>query len=79
MNRYMKEAIAEAKEGIENGHSGPFGCVIVKDGEIVGKGHNRVLINNDPTAHGEVQAIREAGKDLRTHDLISSITNCIDH
>ena len=69
MNRYMKEAIAEAKEGIENGHSGPFGCVIVKDGEIVGKGHNRVLINNDPTAHGEVQAIREAGKNLRTHDL----------
>ena len=34
MNRYMKEAIAEAKEGIENGHGGPFGCVIVKDGEI---------------------------------------------
>ena len=69
MNKYMELAIREAREGIENGHGGPFGTVIVKDGEIVGRGHNRVLLNNDATCHGEVDAIRDAGKRLGTFDL----------
>ncbi len=68
-NPFMKEAIAEALEGIYNGHGGPFGCVIVKDGRIVGRGHNRVLSIIDSTAHGEISAIRDAEKVLGTHDL----------
>ena len=68
-NPFMKEAIAEAFKGIRNGHGGPFGCVIVKDGLIVGKGHNKVLKNNDSTAHGEIVAIRSAERRLKTFDL----------
>ena len=48
--RFMREAIEEARLGIRSGHGGPFGSVIVRDGEIVGRGHNRVLIGNDSTA-----------------------------
>ena len=69
MNKYMKLAIEEAREGITKKHGGPFGSVIVKDGEIVGRGHNRVLKNNDPTCHGEVAAIRDACYNLDTFDL----------
>ena len=66
---FMYSAIKEAYKGIRNRHGGPFGAVIVKDGEIIGKGHNRVLRNNDPTCHGEVSAIRDACKKLKTFDL----------
>ena len=66
---FMTAAISEALEGIYNGDGGPFGCVIVKDGKIVGKGHNMVLTNNDSTAHGEITAIRNAEKSLKTFDL----------
>ena len=66
---YMDIAVVEAYEGIEYKHGGPFGCVIVKDNEVVGTGHNKVLIDHDPTAHGEVVAIRNACKNLGTHDL----------
>lgn len=69
MNKYMEEAIEEARQGIQNGHGGPFGSVIVKNGKIVGRGHNRVLKNNDPTCHGEVAAIRDACDKLKTYDL----------
>ena len=65
----MEEAIEEARQGIQNGHGGPFGSVIVKNGKIVGRGHNRVLKNNDPTCHGEVAAIRDACDKLKTYDL----------
>ncbi len=68
-DRFMQLAIDEAREGIREGHGGPFGCVIVKEGRVVGQGHNMVLKNNDPTAHGEIVAIRDAGKNLGTHDL----------
>ena len=51
------------------GDGGPFGTVIVKDGEIVGRGHNRVVVNQDPTCHGEMEAIRDACKNLGTFDL----------
>lgn len=65
----MDIAIAEAMEGIEKGHGGPFGSVIVKDGRIVGRGHNRVLSDNDPTCHGEIAAIRDACRALGTYNL----------
>ena len=69
MNKYMKMAINEAKKGILAGHGGPFGCVIVKDGVVVGKGHNQVIKNQDPTCHGEIMAIHKACKKLKTFDL----------
>lgn len=69
MNIYMKYAIDEARLGIENGEGGPFGTCIVKDGEVIATAHNMVLKNNDPTAHGEISAIREACKNLGTFDL----------
>lgn len=65
----MKMAIEEARIGIRADHGGPFGTVIVKDGQVVGHGHNMVLANNDPTCHGEIAAIREAGRNLGTYDL----------
>lgn len=69
MNKFMIMAIKEAKKGIESHHGGPFGAVIVKDGKVVGKGHNQVLKNNDPTCHGEMMAIHKACKNLKTFDL----------
>lgn len=67
--KFMEAAIAEAREGINNGDGGPFGAVVVKDGEIVASGHNRVLKNNDSTCHGEIDAIRKAEAKLKTYDL----------
>ena len=67
--KYMQLAIEEARIGIMNNHGGPFGTVIVKDGEVVAAGHNMVLANNDATAHGEIEAIRAAGLKLHTYDL----------
>lgn len=69
MDRWMKEAILEAETGIKNYEGGPFGSVIIKDGKIVGRGHNRVLLKHDPTCHGEMEAIRDACKNLNTHNL----------
>ena len=69
MNKFMRMAIKEAKKGIESNNRGPFGAVIVKDGKVVGKGHNQVLKNNDPTCHGEMMAIHKACKNLKTFDL----------
>ena len=68
-NPYMLLAIEEARTGIHAGHGGPFGCVIVKDGAVIGKGHNEVLKRKDPTCHGEIMAIREACKTIDSHDL----------
>ena len=67
--KFMKAAIKEAYKGINSNEGGPFGCVIVKDGKIVGKGHYQVIKNNDCTCHGEMQAIRNACKRLKTFDL----------
>ena len=69
MNHYRRIAIDEAKKGIHSGHGGPFGCVIVKDGDIIGRGHNEAIKRRDPTCHGEVMAIRDACQNLGTHDL----------
>lgn len=62
----MKLAVEEAHKGVADGHGGPFGAVIVKDGEVIASAHNMVLVNNDPSAHAEVQAIRKACDTLGT-------------
>ena len=69
MNQFMEEALKEANTGIENGHGGPFGAVVVRNQEIIGKGHNCVLLNHDPTAHGEIMAIRDACQRLGSFSL----------
>jgi tRNA(Arg) A34 adenosine deaminase TadA len=66
---YMHAAIKLAEDSLHSGQGGPFGCVIVRRGEIVGRGNNRVTSTNDPTAHAEVTAIREACALLRTFQL----------
>ncbi len=66
---YMKEAIRLSKQNIKNGNGGPFGAVIVKDGKIIASGTNCVTSSNDPTAHAEVVAIRNACKTLNTFQL----------
>jgi guanine deaminase len=68
-SKFLKEAIALAKKGVEQGTGGPFGCVIVRDGVVVGKGCNQVTSTNDPTAHAEVVAIRDACRHLGAYQL----------
>ena len=58
--RYITEAIEMAAENVKTGNGGPFGALIVKDGKVIGRGVNRVTSTNDPTAHAEVVAIRDA-------------------
>lgn len=67
--RFIRMAITLSKQGMDSGSGGPFGAVIVKDGEVVGKGYNRVTSSNDPTAHAEVVAIRDACKNLNSFQL----------
>ena len=78
MNEYMMEAKRLADTNLTDNEGGPFGAVIVKDGVIVGRGDNNVLVNHDPTAHAEIQAIRDASKTLNTHDLSGCVlyTSC---
>jgi guanine deaminase len=68
-SQFMSLAIEEAEKGISVGDGGPFGAVIVKAGKVVGQGHNQVLKNNDPTCHGEIMAIHDACKRLKSFDL----------
>ncbi len=65
----MRRVIALSRQGVEQGHGGPFGCVIVKNNEIVAEAHNEVLSSKDPTAHAETLAIRRASAALGTFDL----------
>jgi tRNA(Arg) A34 adenosine deaminase TadA len=67
--KFMKEAIALSQNGVRNNEGGPFGCLIVKDDKIIGRGNNKVTSSNDPTAHAEVVAIRDACKNLGTFQL----------
>ena len=79
MNKYMQIAKENAEEEITKKEGGPFGAVIVdKNGNIISNGNNKVLISNDPTAHAEIVAIREACKKLNTNDLSEYIlyTSC---
>jgi tRNA(Arg) A34 adenosine deaminase TadA len=66
---YMREAVQLAEQGMRSGLGGPFGCVVVRRGKIVGRGSNRVTSTNDPTAHAEVVAIRDACTALQTFQL----------
>lgn len=70
MNKYMEVANDYAKRGMNNNEGGPFGAVIIdKEGNIIAKGNNTVIKNNDPTEHAEMNVIREACKKLGTYDL----------
>jgi guanine deaminase len=69
MEDFMKIAIMEAEKGIRKRDGGPFGAVIVKDGIVIAKGHNRVISTHDPTAHAEMVVIREASSFLKRFDL----------
>ncbi len=74
----MLRAIELAQQGLESNAGGPFGCVIARDGLIVGEGVNRVTSTNDPTAHAEVVAIRDACRNLSTFQLEGCVvyTSC---
>lgn len=69
MNEYMKIAKEQAEDNLRTNKGGPFGACVVKNGEIIGVGSNHVLCDNDPTAHAEIVAIRNACKTLETYDL----------
>ena len=69
MNKYMKRANELAKYSMDNNKGGCFGSVIVKDGVIVGEGYNTVISDNDPTRHGEINAIKNTCKNMSTFDL----------
>ena len=69
MNTYMKIAKELSDENLKTNAGGPFGACVVKNGEIIGKGSNNVLKNNDPTAHAEIMAIRDACKSINSYDL----------
>lgn len=68
-DKFMQEAVNVALKGMNNNEGGPFGCVVVKNGKIVGRGNNKVTSTNDPTAHAEVTAIRDACKNLNSFQL----------
>lgn len=76
--KFMTRAIELAQAGVEQNLGGPFGCVIVKDGGIVGEGNNQVTSTNDPTAHAEIVAIREACRKLGSFQLEGCVvyTSC---
>jgi guanine deaminase len=75
---YQDEAFQEAFRGMRNNHGGPFGAVIVKDDVIIGRGCNMVVSQNDPTAHAEMVAIRQACINIKSYDLSGSVlfTTC---
>jgi len=67
--KFMRYAIELGRKGMQAGNGGPFGAIVVKNGNIIGEGWNRVLSSNDPTAHGEITAIRDACKNIQSYDL----------
>ncbi len=73
---FMYLAVEEARLGMESGDGGPFGCIVVKGEEIIGRGHNLVLTTNDPTAHAEMVAIRAACKNLGFFQLTGCEVFC---
>ena len=74
MDRYMKKAKQNAQKSIRKKEGGPFGAVILDEkGNVIANGNNKVIVNNDPTAHAEIVAIRSACRKLKKYDL----SNCI--
>lgn len=75
---FMARAIELAQSGVNRNLGGPFGCVIVKDGSVIGEGSNQVTSSLDPTAHAEIVAIREACQNLNSFQLEGCIvyTSC---
>lgn len=69
MNEFMKTAKELSEENLRTKAGGPFGACIVKDGKVIGRGSNHVLANNDPTAHAEIMAIRDACTNIGSYDL----------
>ena len=69
MNKYMNIAKGLSEKNLETNVGGPFGACVVKNGEIIGKGSNHVLKDNDPTAHAEIMAIRDACSNIKSYDL----------
>ena len=72
-NEFMQEAIRLSIENVTSGNGGPFGAVIVKDGKIIARGSNGVTSTNDPTAHAEVVAIRNACAAFETFGCVAAI------
>ena len=62
---FMREAITLSLQELGGPHGRPFGAVVVKNGEIIGRGSNQAVLSHDPTAHAEIVAIRDAGKNLQ--------------
>ena len=79
MNKWMKVAFDEATTGMLANEGGPFGAVIIKDDKIIASAHNQVLLSKDPTAHAEINAIRQASKKLGSFDLSGCVlyTTCM--
>jgi len=69
MNEYMKLAKELAKKNLITNEGGPFGACVIKNGKIIGRGANKVLAKNDPTAHAEIMAIKDACKNINSYDL----------
>ncbi len=67
--KFMLEAIALSGKNLEAGHGGPFGALVVRGGRVLGRGYNQVILRNDPTAHAEIIAIREACESLNSYEL----------
>ena len=76
--KFMRRAIELAQQGVDEDLGGPFGCVVVRDGEIIGEGSNQVTSTNDPTAHAEVVAVRAACRKIESFQLdgCSIYTSC---
>lgn len=76
--RFLREAIALARRGLSEGAGGPFGAVVVRAGEVLGRGWNRVTSSHDPTAHAEIVALREACRTAGSHALPGAVvyTSC---
>lgn len=68
--KFLERAIELSRQGMQHGNGGPFGCVIVMNDEIIGEGYNMVTATNDPTAHAEIVAIRQACKKINSYQLV---------
>ena len=70
---FLKMAVEEAFKGMRAGEGGPFGAIISREGKIIGRGHNTVILTRDPTAHAEVNAIRDACRSLKSPHLTGAV------